>query len=150
MDMYKIQEEVDLEAFKEGLELARLHYNEVESKSSTIPYNFNFATVEALHSLGLLTAVSARDDEGKIVGYIAFLTGEDFQTSTVCAKELGIYVKEEYRGTPMFYRMFKKAEKLLEDKGIKVIYIMFKNGHDAGFASRLGYELTETVYQKVV
>ncbi len=148
--MYKIQEEDNLEAFKECLELGRLHYAEVEVKNDRIPYNYNFETIKALQSLGLLTVVTARGEDNSLLGYVAFFTGEDFQTSVVCARELGMFVKKEYRGTSLFYRMFKMAENCLKEKGVKAIYIMFKKGHDAGFAGRLGYELTETVYQKVV
>lgn len=145
--MYNIKEESTLEVFHECLELGKSHYNEVESKSSNIPYNVDYELAETLVKLGLVVIVTARSGD-TLVGYFVSLVSKDFFTSRKEAKELGIYVAPEYRGSSVFYRMMKYTEKLIASKGIKSLYIMFKEGHDKGLAQKLGYEKTETVYQK--
>lgn len=147
--MYKIEEESTFEVFMECLEMGKAHYNEVESKSSKIPYNVDYELAETLIDLGLAVIVTARS-EGSLVGYFVSLISKDFFTSRREAKELGIYIAPGYRGSSLFFKLMKKTEKTLEDKGVKSIYIMFKEGHDKGLGPRLGYEKTETVYQKIL
>lgn len=147
--MYKIEEESTFEVFMECLKMGEAHYNEVESKSSKIPYNVDYQLAETLIDLGLVVIMTARS-EGSLVGYFVSLISKDFFTSRKEAKELGIYIAPDYRGTSLFFKLMKKTEKTLEDKGVKSIYIMFKEGHDKGLGPRLGYEKTETVYQKIL
>lgn len=147
--MYDIKEESTLETFYECLKIGESHYNEVESKSVDIPYNVDYELAETLINLGLVVIMTARF-EGQLVGYFVSLVSKDFFTSRLEAKELGIYVKPEFRGTSVFYRLVKATEHLIKSKGIKSLYIMFKEGHDKGLAQKLGYEKTETVYQKIL
>lgn len=149
MEMYSVQEESTMDVLNECLELARDHYYEVESKSKDIPYNIDRETAKVIIDLGLLTIITARKD-GELVGYFGSIVSKDFFTSRVEARELGIYVKPECRKSSVFYRLMKKTEQVLADKGVKAIYIMFKEGHDVGLAGKLGYDKTETVYQKIL
>lgn len=148
--MYRVQEETEFEVFVECLKLGLNHYEEVESKHKQIPYNVNYNLVKAMHEHGLLCVVSVRDENGELAGYFGNIVGEDFFTSQLEAKELGIYVKPELRGSRAFFKMLKLMEQLMKDRGVVTQYIMFKDGHDAGFAERLGYSKTETVYQKIL
>jgi hypothetical protein len=145
--MYSIKEESTLEVFHECLKLGEAHYNEVEGKAPRIPYNVDYELAKTLIELGLVVIVTARSG-GQLVGYFVNLISKDFFTSRKEAKELGIYVKPEFRGSSVFYRMTKATEKIIADKGVVSMYIMFKEGHDKGLAQKLGYEKTETVYQK--
>lgn len=147
--MYNIKEESTLEVFHECLKMGESHYNEVESKSDRIPYNVDYDLAETLIDLGLVVIITART-EGRLVGYFVSLISKDFFTSRREAKELGIYIAPEARGTSLFFRLMKETEKNLASKDVKSIYIMFKEGHDIGLGPRLGYEKTETVYQKIL
>lgn len=147
--MYNIKEESTLEVFHECLKMGEAHYNEVEDKSSHIPYNVDYELAETLIDLGLVVIVTARS-EGQLLGYFVNLISKDFFTSRKEAKELGIYVRPEARGTSVFYRLVKKTEEIIAEKGVKSMYIMFKEGHDIGLAQKLGYDKTETVYQKIL
>ena len=145
--MYDIMEETSYEAIKECVLLGRDHYNEVEEKANTIPYNINYSMLKAMTEAGLIVAVTVRDS-GRLVGYMANLVGEDFFNSRLEAKELGIYLAPEARGGRTFIQMMKKTEECMASRGVVTQYLMFKEGHDVGLAQRLGYEKTETVYQK--
>lgn len=145
--MFEIKEETSKEVFFECLRLGEQHYNEVEAKSDKVKYNLNYDMASALIDLGLVRVITARKD-GNLVGYFGVLVTEDFFTSRLTAKELGIYVAPEARGTTCFFRMTKLVESILRDEGVVALELMFKAGHDRGIAERLGYEVTETVYQK--
>lgn len=148
--MFKVQQESDFEVFKECLELGQRHYDEVEVKSNLIPYNVNYSLVKIMADHNLLCVVTARDEAGNLVGYLGNIIAEDFFTSKLEAKELGIYLSPEARGGRTFYKMLKLMEKLMVERGVSTQYLMFKEGHDSGFAERLGYVKTETVYQKIL
>lgn len=147
--MYKIQEESGVEVARECLELGRSHYYEVEKKSSVIPYNVNYDVVEALIEYDLVLIVTVRDEAENLVGYMINLISEDFLTSQIEAKELGIFLSPEARGGRTFLKLLGLSQSLLLDRGVKTQYIMFKEGYDSGMAERLGYVKTETVYQKI-
>lgn len=147
--MYKIQEETGIDVVKECIELGKFHYYEVEKKSSKIPYNVNYDVAEALLQYDLLLIVTVRDESYKLVGYMINLISEDFLTSQIEAKELGIYLSPEVRGGRTFLKLLGFTQSALLDRGVKTQYIMFKDGFDTGMAERLGYTKTETVYQKI-
>lgn len=147
--MYKIQEEDGLEVAMECIELGINHYYEVEDKSSIIPYNVNWDICKALVEHGLVLIVTVRDEAGTLVGYMINLISEDFMTSQIEAKEIGIYLSPEARGGRTFLKLLGFTQSALLDRGVKTQYIMFKEGHDSGMAERLGYRKTETVYQKI-
>jgi hypothetical protein len=147
MAVYKIEEESNIDVFTECLLLGKDHYDEVESKANAIPYNVNYSLMKVMAENGLLSVVTVRD-EGKLVGYMGNLVGEDFFTSRLEAKELGIYLAPEARKGTAFLRMMKKMEEVMKAKGVVTQYLMFKEGHDVGLAYKLGYTKTETIYQK--
>ena len=148
--MYKVQEESGVEVFTECLILGQKHYDEVEVKANIIPYNVNYDLMKMMAEYGLIVVVTVRDEQGILVGYMGNLVGEDFFTSQLEAKELGIYLSPEVRGGRVFLKMIRLMEQLMLERGVVTQYIMFKEGHDAGFAERLGYIKTETVYQKML
>ena len=150
MEMYRVQEESNIEVFTECLMLGQKHYNEVEAKANLIPYNVNYDSMKLMAEYGLITVVTVRNEQGMLVGYMGNLVGEDFFTSQLEAKELGIYLAPEARGGRVFLKVIRLMEQLMRERGVVTQYIMFKEGHDAGFAERLGYLKTETVYQKLL
>ena len=149
MATYSIQEENTMEAAAEVIPLAARHYNEVEDKAPTVPFNINWSTIEALVQANILSLVVARVD-GIAVGYFANLITEDFMTSQVEAKELAIYIDPAHRKTRLFHKMMKVTEEVLRERGIKTQYITFKAGHNTELPLRLGFTHTETTYQKIL
>lgn len=147
--MFDIREDNTVEAAREVIPLAAVHYEEVEDKASTIPFNINWATIEALIAANILSLVVARVD-GVAVGYFANLITEDFMTSQVEAKELAIYIDPKYRHGRLFLQLMKVTEDVLRSKGIKTQYITFKAGHNTHLPLKLGFTHTETTYQKIL
>lgn len=149
MSKIEVYEDSSIETLWKCLELAREHYYEVEEKSSTIPFGLNMEMVNTLSDLGLLRNVVAVRD-GEIVGYFANILSPCIYTSRMTAKELGIFLHPSARGGSTFYRMLKLTEQLAKEAGCYSQMLAFKKGHDSGLAERVGYEMTETVYQKLL
>ena len=147
--MYKIEKELALEALHECIELGAAQYEEIEGDRVGIEYAPNYKLFDLLHGYGAISLITARKD-GELVGYVATLFSEGLFSQGIEAREIGIYVKPECRGSSVFYRMMKEVEKDLKASGVRVHYILFKKGHDKGFAERLGYQMTETAYQKIL
>ena len=148
--MISIQEETTLVAIVEGLALGVQHYNEVEKKSKDIHYSPNLQQFKTLLDLGMLLLITARNEEGKMIGYFLMLTSEDILTGSPTAQEFGIFVSKKYRGGSTFVRMEKLLTKILKERGYKEMRIMFKTGHSTDIPIRMGYEETERVYQKLL
>lgn len=147
--MFKVEEENRFEVVKELFSLSLAHYNEVEDKSDTIPYNPNWETIKALFDNDLVSLVVARKD-GEVIGYFANLIAEDFFTSRVEAKELGIYIHPDYRGGRLFLKLLIASEVALRARKVSTWYITFKNGHNTLLPLRVGFVPTETSFQKIL
>lgn len=147
--MFKVEEENRFEVVKELFYLSQAHYNEVEDKSSTIPFNPNWDTIKALFDNDLVSLVVARKD-GEVIGYFANLIAEDFFTSRVEAKELGIYIHPDYRGGRLFLKLLVASEVALRARKVSTWYITFKNGHNTLLPLRVGFVPTETSFQKIL
>ncbi len=143
-----VQEENTREAMEQALELARAHYYEVEEKASKVKFKLDLNLLHEYMKLGLLYLVTARDGD-EIVGYFANIISPDPITSLPMGKELGIYVKPEWRKTSVFARMLKAVEEGAKARKAYSQFLVFKEGHDVGIAQKCGYEPTERVYQKV-
>lgn len=137
------------ETLEDLVELARAHYYEVEAKSETVPFNLNVDLLSQMVDLGILSVVVARD-EGVLVGYFANMISPDVITSKLISKELGIYLDPSYRGTGVFQEMMSLVEEIAKERGVYSQVLAFKEGHDHGIAEKLGYEKTETLYQKLL
>lgn len=147
--MFEFKEENSRESIVECLSLAEAHYKEVESKSTTIPFNLDVNTLAPLADNGMLSLVVVRKD-GVAVGYMCNLVTTDIMTSTLSASEVGIYLHPDVRGGKTFFKLMKHVEDVLKKKGVLQHLIMFKAGHDTGLAERLGYKHTETTYMRLL
>ncbi len=146
---YKIQEETTQHAMRQCFELGKKHFEEVESKSHLIAYNPNIKTVQTVLDLGMISIITCRRiDNNELIGYFANLVTEDFFTSTKHAKEIGIYVKPEYRRLGIWNEMTKVAEDIAREKGAILQVVGFKKNHNEELPLENGYERTETIYQK--
>jgi hypothetical protein len=148
--MITLREETNLPTILEGIALGLQHYNEVESKSETIAYKPDIMKFKQLLDLGLLLNVTARDEQGRLVGYFSMLVTEDLLTGSPTAQELGIFITKKYRGGSTFVRMERMMSSILKDRGYKEMRIMFKTGHNHDLPLRMGYEETERAYQKLL
>lgn len=147
--MFDIKEENSIEVARELLPLLQPHYEEVEDKSEVIPLNVNWNLLESFFKAGIMCVITARVDN-KIVGYFANILSEDFMTSTLSAREVGLYIDPEYRHTRLFLKLMSKTSDVLRNKGVVTQYITFKAGHNTDLPLRCGFTHTETTYQKIL
>lgn len=149
MATFSIKEENSIEVAKELLPLLSSHYNEVEEKSSVVGFNVNWELLQSFFDAGIMCVVVARVG-GKVVGYFANMVVEDFMTSTLVAREMGLYIDPTYRHTRLFLKIMNYTTKALRERGCKVQHITFKAGHNTELPLKCGFEHTETTYQKVL
>lgn len=149
--MYKIQEENTQHAMKQCFDLAKHHFVEVEVKHKEIPYKPNIKTFETVLNMGMISIITCRLKEtNQLIGYFVNLISEDFFTSTLQAKEVGIYVKPEYRSQGILKEMTECAEGIAIARGAIIQILGFKKDHHEELPLQLGYDRTETIYQKVL
>lgn len=147
--MFEIKEENSYEVARELFPFSVAHYNEVETKSSSIPFDPNWNTIKSLFEIDMVSLVVARKD-GEVVGYFANLIAEDFFTSRVEAKELGIYIDPDHRGGRLFLKLLAASEEALRARTVSTWYITFKNGHNTLLPLRVGFVPTEMSFQKIL
>jgi GNAT superfamily N-acetyltransferase len=145
----EIREETTWETILEVIDLGEHHYNEVEAKSFKVPYKLDKKMANMLYLHNMLSIIVARDGE-ELVGYHASLISPDMFTSSLISKEIGIYVKPEYRRQGLFTEMRIASENEARERGCSLISFSLKTGHNEQVAEGTGYEPTETVWQKVL
>jgi GNAT superfamily N-acetyltransferase len=146
---FYVEEDNSYPVLVEALSLAEAHYYEVESKSDKVPFRLDVNLLGEYVKLGLLYVIVARDEEGAMIGYFANLISADPITSKPVGKELGIYVKPEWRNSNVMREMLRIVEEGARDRKAYCQLLAFKEGHDEGIAFKFGYEPTEITYQKV-
>lgn len=133
----------------EAYNLAKAHYEEVEAKSSSVPFKLDLSYMSELVKAGMIFAVTARH-MGEMVGYFGISIVPDFITQMPAAKEVGIYVDPAFRGEGIYQKMLEMAEAASDERDAYCLILAFKEGHDTGQVVDFGYERTETLYQKLL
>lgn len=146
---YNFTEENSVEVLEECFELCQKHFYELNEGYGVKPFDVDWPTLKYLLSNEALSIVVARVD-GRLIGYFMNILSKDFLTSTIVAKELAIYVEEEYRNTSVFFKMHKFVEKLLVDKGITEHFMTFVQGHNDKLPLKLGFVPIEVTYKKCI
>lgn len=141
--MFDIEKENTVQALKDCIKLGKEHSDEVIGDT----YEPDEATLVVVLTAGLMDIITVRD-KGQLVGYWLNMVTRDFISGKIMGKEAAFYLKPEVRGSRAFVKMIKLVEKIAKDKGAVSQLIMFEEGHDSGFAPRLGYEPVEHVYKK--
>lgn len=149
--MYKIQEESGLKAIAECLRLGKLHYHEVfEDKEKAVPPNYNWGLLKLCEENGLIHLVTARDEKGELIGYFGNLVSPDMLSSTFTAREIGIFVRADYRRSGVYTKMLACMENRLRENGVTTQYLAFQKGHNDKVPLKHGYKLRELVYEKIL
>lgn len=143
--MFNVEVLTDAGDIKDCFSLGELHYEEVEKEFSGLPYQVNMDLLEGMISASLISCVAAFDEE-VLIGYVCSSIVPDLISDSVKAQEIGMYVKEEYRGEGVFKSLLDKAEEEFSKRGVYESLIMFKEGYEHKIPK--GYVKTETVYRK--
>ena len=145
--MVEIREEHYNREFADEIEeLQHLHAREVDQLR--FPTKINHIAYIMASNRGQLATIAVRD-EGKLVGYIGFIVGEDWNTEAYVAKEAGMYLKKEYRKGRTAIKMIKFSEKVLKEKGVDAVLMMSSAEKKVGpLYEYLKYREVETSYIK--
>lgn len=116
------------------------HYQEVAIDKSLMRLDPDYDTYRLLDDAGRLTIVTVRDS-GDLIGYFIVLIHPHlhYKNMTVANSDI-FYIKNEYRGTGVSYRMFKYVIDLVERKGADCFYASYKTAHEhEKFFKKLGF-----------
>lgn len=145
---YNIRFDDSYEGLEAAFQLGEQHFNEVEEKHQQVPYNVDYQMLRTIYDTGLVRLIVCEDESEKMVGYFLSLISPDIFTSTLIAKEVGIYLDKGSRGHGLFKVMLEMMEEELTLSGVKTNLISFKEGHE--HTTPLGYAPTERAYQKIL
>lgn len=149
--MFDIKEEKGYKVIAECLRMGKLHYDELfKDRQDKIPMNYNWDFMKVCIDNGLVHTITARDEDGELIGYFIGMVGPDMFTSTFVAKELATFVLDEYRQKGVFHSLLRKAEELLINNGVSSLMLAFKEGHNSELPKKYGYTISEYVYEKVL
>lgn len=144
--MFDIKEENTIEALKECFGMCEKHFYEIGGSGQFDP---DWATLESMLSLGMLSVVVARY-ESVPVGYYMGMVSRDLLSSDVVGRELAIYVDEQYRGGRLFLKLAQAVEQILISRGVRKQYTTFISGHNDKLPLRLGFVPAEITYSKLI
>lgn len=130
--------------------LLQAHWAEL-SNDLDIPLAVDVDAYRAAEQQGHLTVLTARTDDGELVGYTAFLlrSNAHYKTSLQAVQDV-FYVAPAWRGDGLGLTLIAEAERLLRKRGVQVVYHHVKVAHPAlGYLlSHAGYARIEAIYAK--
>jgi GNAT superfamily N-acetyltransferase len=127
------------------------HWEEIASKKHILVLDLDYEAYVKLIQAGCLEVVTARDDD-KLVGYITIILSKHLHYKTVIvAKEDVHFVHRKYRGRMIGDGMLKEAERVVEKRGAKLMFVHTKPHSDHGaLLEKIGYSRFEIIYAKEI
>jgi len=124
------------------------HWSEV-ADNPDIPVDVDWDYAAKADDLGLLRVLTVRSD-GVLVGYIIFLLATLPHYRTVLsAADDAFFLKKEHRNGMVGVRMFREAEKMLVECGVRRVVYHEKTKVPIGKVFKfLGYRPIETIWSK--
>lgn len=136
--------------------LFKCHWKEIALNQEHIPLDPDWDRYFALDLAGILRCLTVRDGT-TLVGYIFFFVFPHLHYASSCWAQSDIFWLDPlYREGWAGIRMFKTAEKQLQEWGAKVVTINVKLHFEASrgtigkLLERLGYKPVETTYSKLI
>lgn len=145
----KFSREVAQRFIPENLDLFDLHWREV-GHYKDIPLDIDFDMYNKLEDCGVLRIYSARDDEGKSIGYSFYVLKHNahYKSSFQALQDI-IFIHPEKRGFGKEFINWCDDE--LRKEGVQVVYHHVKAKKELNFGpllEKLNYELVDLVYGK--
>jgi GNAT superfamily N-acetyltransferase len=136
----ELQWESATEVFEEFQELFDAHFFEIYNKKIQVKKE----TFNALDASGVLFLLTARDD-GKPIGYYACVISPSVYDADILeAKDVGIYVSEEYRNLGITTEMQDTMDSKLRELGVGSVYVSYP--YETSIPLKQGYEMKEIIY----
>lgn len=149
--MYDIKEETNAKTMAEVLRLGQMHYEEIYAhKKDLVPRNYNWQFLKMCLDNGLMHIVTARDEDGKLVGHFANLISPDMFSSTFQAKDLAIFVHPDHRKAGVMTMLITEMERLLRINNVTSQVLAFQVGFNDQLPLKYGYRHTENVFEKIL
>lgn len=127
---------------KQTYELAKKWW----ARISSIPIVYE--DVERFWNMGLGTAWV--DDEDNVVGYyILVKSPHPFNSNYLVASILSIVVDDKYKGSPLFFRMWKDIKEECDIWNVKEINFMDTVQNPMPYISKLGFTKTGNTYRRI-
>lgn len=139
------------DAYKDALDLLRLHYDEVAPYKETLALDPDMATYRQLEDVGQLIVLTARE-AGALVGYmLMFLRPHLHYRKTLVAIDDIHFVHPAHRKGSLGLRLIQYAEGEMARRGAKIMVLRTKSdpGLNHGLLfERIGYAPLDVVYSK--
>jgi GNAT superfamily N-acetyltransferase len=131
--------------------LAAQHWEEVGSLRDARSLQIDVAAYRRLEQEKRLLCLGVRKD-GALCGYVSMILGTDLHAaSTVCATVDLVFVAPEQRKGRIGPNLLRYAELCAKHNGATVFHHRVKPQRDfSSLLQRQGFQLTETVYSKVL
>ena len=147
----KLQQEKMSDCIDEMIPLLQDHYSEIARNQDFVELDPNYDQYQLLDESDMLHVFTARDG-GKLIGYVVtFLVPNlHYKTTNFGLVDI-LFLKKEYRGRMVGYKMIKSAEESLKTIGVQVLQVGMKLAHDFGpMLERMGYTEIERTFEKVL
>lgn len=132
--------------------LLERHWREVALCDAFGPVDIDLDAYRRAEDADMLRIYTARDQDGKLVGYAAYFVMPNFhyQSKLVAEADVFFLLPEERRGLAGL-RLLRFADAELCKGGVNIIAQKVKTAHDCGsLFKRMGYVHAENVWMKVV
>lgn len=132
--------------------LWKIHWEEVANYQDKMKLNVDRELYTQMQDSGLYQTITARNEEGALIGYIGFLiTTHPHYKESIFANMDNVFLHKDYRKGFVGIKLFQRAEKLLKELGVDIIMMRSKHKSDLSPIFKLmNYSLTETVYSKYI
>jgi GNAT superfamily N-acetyltransferase len=135
--------------WEEVMPLLRAHKDEI-AHYSDIDLAPDFAAYERLEESGALRVYTARDENGRLVGYSAHFVRPNLHYSrSLQAQQDVLFLLKDYRRGGLGLRLIRYADAQLRAEGVQVSMQHVKARADLDFSpllKRLGYEHVDQIY----
>ena len=135
------------ELFQEMMPLLQKHWEEI-AHFKDIPLEPDWDMYLKIDQSGALRNFTARDDQGKLIGYAVFFVRSNINyKSSIQASQDVIFIDPTVRGFGAKFILW--CDKQLKDEGIDAVYHHVKEAHNFGpMLERLGYKLVDLIFTK--
>jgi len=135
------------------VELLSLFEDHIEETASTLgPLDVHLELYFLMEEQGTLHTIVARDDEGKVIGYMTCtISVHPHHQTVLLGTQDAFFVHKDHRNSSVGTKIIKKAEKVLIERGAQHLTMFYSESKDLKkYYERLGYKPIEhTVYKKV-
>lgn len=149
--MIVFQVEKFSELLPELKEMVFDHARDTELYNEQMPLEPKYEIYQLLEDNGSLFFVTAREEVGKLVGYLSLIIEDHPHHSAKSATNNLLYVHPLYRRKSIAKGMLERAEEELKKEDISLFQFIVKAAHPCTrLSEELGFDCSEIVYSKYI